>query len=110
MPALLVETAFISNPDEERKLNDPTHQGRIAEAVLRGVRAYFEANPPQGTQFAALAARGQPPQRHVVARGDTLMAVAQRYRVSLDALRRHNGLASDALRIGDVLHIPYDGI
>ena len=57
VPSILVETAFISNPDEERKLRDPSHQSRLAEAVMGGVRGYFESTPPPGTWFAAQAAR-----------------------------------------------------
>ncbi len=57
VPSILVETAFISNPDEERKLRDPSHQARLATAVMSGVRSYFEATPPPGSWFAAQAAR-----------------------------------------------------
>lgn len=57
VPSILVETAFISNPDEERKLRDPSHQARLATAVMSGVRGYFEATPPPGSWFAAQAAR-----------------------------------------------------
>ena len=57
VPSILVETAFISNPDEERKLRDSAHQKRLAEAVMGGVKSYFESTPPQGTWFAAQAAR-----------------------------------------------------
>lgn len=49
MPSILVETAFISNPDEERKLRDPTEQNRIAHALVRGVLAYVRRLPPRGT-------------------------------------------------------------
>jgi len=55
MPAMLVETAFISNPDEERRLTDPAYQRRIAGAVLDGVHTYFSRQPPPGTLFAARA-------------------------------------------------------
>lgn len=57
VPSILVETAFISNPSEERKLRDPTHQKQIADAVMSGVKNYFETTPPPGTWFAAQAAR-----------------------------------------------------
>ncbi|WP_426269533.1 N-acetylmuramoyl-L-alanine amidase [Dyella kyungheensis] len=57
VPSILVETAFISNPDEERKLRDPSHQSRLAAAVMTGVRGYFEATPPPGSWFAAQASR-----------------------------------------------------
>lgn len=55
MPAMLVETAFISNPDEERRLTDPTYQRKIAGAVLDGVHTFFSRQPPPGTLYAARA-------------------------------------------------------
>ena len=58
MPAMLVETAFISNPEEERRLGDPAFQRRIANAVLEGISTYFERQPPPGTLYAARAAHG----------------------------------------------------
>ena len=56
MPAMLVETAFISNPDEERRLRDPAFQRSLAAAVLDGVNGYFSRQPPPGTMYAARAA------------------------------------------------------
>ncbi|MEG2803205.1 N-acetylmuramoyl-L-alanine amidase [Stenotrophomonas sp.] len=55
MPAMLVETAFISNPDEERRLMDPAYQRQIAGAVLDGVHTFFSRQPPPGTLYAARA-------------------------------------------------------
>ncbi len=55
MPAMLVETAFISNPDEERRLMDPAYQRKIAAAVLDGVDMFFTRQPPPGTLYAARA-------------------------------------------------------
>ncbi len=55
VPSMLVETAFISNPDEERKLNDASHQTRLAKAILNGVTNYFTRQPPPGTLYAARA-------------------------------------------------------
>jgi N-acetylmuramoyl-L-alanine amidase len=46
IPSILVETAFISNPEEERRLNDDGYQDKIAEAILRGVKGYLAQNPP----------------------------------------------------------------
>lgn len=46
IPSILVETAFISNPEEERKLNSDSHQSKLAESILKGVKKYFAANPP----------------------------------------------------------------
>ncbi|MEZ0470385.1 N-acetylmuramoyl-L-alanine amidase [Luteimonas salinilitoris] len=56
MPAMLVETAFLSNPDEEKRLVDPKFQRTVARAVLDGVNTYFSAQPPPGTLYAARAA------------------------------------------------------
>ena len=55
VPSMLVETAFITNPDEERRLNDPRHQNRLARAILDGVNTYFTRQPPPGTMYAARA-------------------------------------------------------
>lgn len=108
VPSILVETAFITNPNEERKLRDKEHRKRLSAAVLRGIERYFRNNPPPGTAFAAEAQRRSrsEPVRHVVARGDTLSEVAERYNVRLSALRKANALNSDTVRIGQVLTIP----
>ena len=55
MPSMLVETGFISNPDEEKRLTDPGHQRKVAAAVLTGIQSYFTREPPPGTLFAARA-------------------------------------------------------
>ena len=55
VPSMLVETAFISNPDEERRLNDPQHQAQLARAILDGVTGYFSRQPPPGTLYAMQA-------------------------------------------------------
>jgi N-acetylmuramoyl-L-alanine amidase len=46
VPSILVETAFISNPEEEAKLRSARYQDQIASAIVRGIRAYFKDNPP----------------------------------------------------------------
>ncbi|WDS36432.1 N-acetylmuramoyl-L-alanine amidase [Pseudoxanthomonas sp.] len=63
MPAMLVETAFISNYTEEKQLTDPKFQRGIASAVLEGVETYFTRQPPPGTLFAARAAAASDGQR-----------------------------------------------
>jgi N-acetylmuramoyl-L-alanine amidase len=46
IPSILIETAFISNPEEEAKLTDETYQDQMAIAILNGIRKYFAKNPP----------------------------------------------------------------
>lgn len=89
LPSILVETAFISNPTEETKLRDKGYQGRLSNAILAGVRNYFYTNPPPDTQIAMDLRRKPTRQvRHVVARGDTVSEIAERYNVSTTAIRR----------------------
>ena len=46
IPSILIETAFISNPEEEKRLNDDVYQDKMAEAIIAGIRKYFAKNPP----------------------------------------------------------------
>lgn len=46
IPSILVETAFISNPDEEKRLLDEAYQDKMADAIVSGIKRYFERNPP----------------------------------------------------------------
>lgn len=46
IPSILVETAFISNPEEEKRLTDDAYQDKLADAILRGIRRYLAKNPP----------------------------------------------------------------
>jgi N-acetylmuramoyl-L-alanine amidase len=46
IPSILVETAFISNPEEEKRLNDEAYQDQLADAIMNGIRRYFAKNPP----------------------------------------------------------------
>ncbi len=52
VPSMLVETGFITNPDEERKLGDPEHRKRLAYAIAQGLRNYFVEQPLPGTYYA----------------------------------------------------------
>ena len=128
VPSILVETAFISNPAEERRLRDPTHQKRLAEAVMGGVKNYFESTPPPGTWFAAeatrrngvqLASRGSSVTNkvtartsvstrdvHTVGRGESLGSIARQYGVSVGALKNANQINSNTVRAGTTLTIP----
>ncbi len=56
MPAMLVETGFISNHDEEKRLKDPAFQRQLATALLQGIDSFFVNQPPPGTMYAARAA------------------------------------------------------
>lgn len=101
IPSILVETAFISNPDEERRLRDRKHQLRLATALARGITRHFTRKPPAGSLLAA--------QRHIISEGETLSAIAMRYAVSVARLKASNDLRGDVVRVGQVLRIPPTG-
>ncbi len=104
VPAILIETGFLSNPDEARRLADAGHRRRIAVAIADGIIASLLRNPPQDTLLASAAQGGM--WRYVIKRGDTLSEIAQRERVSMRQLRALNRLADDRIRIDQVLLIP----
>lgn len=109
IPSILVETGFISNPDEAKKLQTKSHQQALARAIQTGVKQFFEENPPPGTYVAHLRDTGRitrGPREHVVSRGDTLAVIAQRYQVSIASVRSANQLKNDVVKIGQVLQIP----
>jgi len=104
VPSMLIETGFISNPEEEKNLNNPKHRGRLADAILDGVRAYFYSAPPPGTWIAKHARSKQ----HTVGAGETLSEIATRHGTSVSRIRAANNLADDVVRIGSTLKIPTD--
>jgi N-acetylmuramoyl-L-alanine amidase len=104
IPSLLIETAYISNPEEERRLKDPGEQQKFARSILAGLRGYFLDNPPAGTLLARRAT-GQPLRYNVLA-GDTLSTIADRFQVSVATIRDANALENDRIQKGQVLAIP----
>ena len=53
IPSMLIETAFISNPQEEKKLRSSAYQRKLAQAIATGIKRYFQLNPPENTLLAA---------------------------------------------------------
>jgi len=102
IPSILIETGFISNPTEERKLASTKYQRRLASAILRGLKRYFWLHPPVGSFVEAQSKT----KVHVVSRGDSLSKLSQRYNVSLKSLQAMNHLKSSNLVIGQKLKIP----
>lgn len=102
IPSVLVETAFISNPDDERRLNDPNSRNKLVGAVFSGIKNFFYQDPPEGTWIAAQGGA----RSHIVSNGDTLSGIAAKHRVSLAKLRAVNDLKTDRLYVGSVLKIP----
>ena len=107
VPAILIETGFLSNPREARDLAATGYQRRVAAAIAAGIQAFLLRNPPPGTLLASLEGGGT--LKYVVKRGDTLSEIAQRHRVSLGGLKALNGIVGSGIRIGQILLIPAAG-
>ncbi|WP_423815405.1 N-acetylmuramoyl-L-alanine amidase [Pseudomonas guineae] len=109
IPSILVETGFISNPNEARKLASAGHQQALGRSILSGVRQFFHENPPPGTYVAWLRDSGKitlGPREHVVSSGESLALIAQRYQINLAALRSANSLKTDVIKVGQRIQIP----
>jgi len=124
IPSVLIETAFISNPDEERKLRDRAFQQRMAKSIFSGlkraaprllarrgagneaVRAMAPASAPMPTSQAIQALPASLGREHVVKSGETLSAIARLYDIHVDALRFLNDIRSNDLPVGLKLRIP----
>jgi N-acetylmuramoyl-L-alanine amidase len=107
IPSILIETGYITNPTDEKRLRNASQQAKLAGAILGGIRSYFYTNPPPDTQIAMDIRRDPARQvKHVIARGDTLSEIAARYNTSAAAIRAANRLNTDKIRVGQTLSIP----
>lgn len=133
VPSLLIETGFISNPAEAKKLNSAEYQAQLSRAIFSGINRYFTRVPPPDTYIAAQQA-GKPvvytpepsvpvyqpepvstitqkppvkkPTVHTVKRGETLSGISAKYNVTLTAIKKHNKLKSSTVYVGQKLKIP----
>lgn len=118
VPSILVETGFISNPDEAKKLNSQYYRRNLSKAIFKGIKEHFSAFPPAGTYVAAVqngsvqvaavngGKTGRQAREHIIARGDTLSAIARRYDVSVRDLQKANRLNGSSIKVGQRLKIP----
>lgn len=106
IPSILVETGYLTNPEEARRLNTSGFQERLAAAMAQGVMNYFYDSPPEGTLVAWQKENGIVPGSYTVKRNDSLSVIAQRFGISLSDLKTVNQLNSDTIHIGQVLTIP----
>ena len=107
IPSVLIETGYLSNPAEARRLASPAHQRRVGGAIATGIQGYLLRHPPPDTLLATMDAGGTV--KYVIKRGDTLSEIAARNGVSLASVRALNGLVDDRILIGQVLLIPAPG-
>lgn len=135
VPSILVETGFISNTSESKKLASPDYRQKMAQSIFKGVRQYFAKHPPVIAQVplttastlanekapAARTAKATTPlptkktaseknngveRKHLVVSGDTLTKIAATYHISAAKIRQANNMKNDTVKLGQTLKIP----
>ncbi len=104
IPSLLVETAYISNPEEEGRLGNRAFRQKLAGAIRDGIMRYFDEHGVTAERSAQ--APGEAGHQHWVNPGETLSGIALHYAVSPERIRLANNLDTDTVRVGELLHIP----
>ncbi len=102
VPSILIETAFISTPTEEKKLRSKRYQRRLASGIFKGIQRYATRRKLADNQ----PRRADERRVHIVQPGDTLSAIARLYDVHMDTLRFANNLSDNKLKVGRKLVIP----
>lgn len=106
IPSILVETGFISNPQEEKNLKNPRYQKKMARAIFSGIETFFSQSPPTGTYVAWQREQQNKTVSYIISRGDTLSEIARRYSVSVASIQKHNGMSSPRIKVGQKILIP----
>lgn len=112
MPSILVETGFITNPEEERKLGTSSYQTKLAQAIYSAIAKFFAQTPylNNGNYSAPklnanTRSNSSTTIKHKVRRGDNLSELAQRYGTTIKAIKRENNLKRTTLWLGETLKI-----
>ena len=111
IPALLIETGFISNPGEAKKLATSSYQKKMAREIFTGLTQYFYDEPPEGSYVAWQKFGGKSrviatDRRYTIQRGDTLSHIAKKHKVSVTDIRRLNGIKSNRIQVGQQIKLP----
>ncbi|NKB35062.1 MAG: LysM peptidoglycan-binding domain-containing protein [Pseudomonadales bacterium] len=109
IPSILIETGYLTNPNEAQRLNSSGFQRNMAQAIAQGIMNYFYDAPPQGTLVAWQKENGITPGTYTARSGDNLSEIAERFGLTLGELKTLNNLRSDTIQIGQVLTLPGGG-
>lgn len=110
IPSLLIESGYITNKNDAKNLDSEAWRKRFAGALVAGITKWFHDRPPRGTLIAWQkdngGAHAVAPSTYIVKSGDSLSELAQRFGVSLAALKFANELADNVIQVGQQLRIP----
>jgi N-acetylmuramoyl-L-alanine amidase len=124
IPALLIETGFISNPGEAKKLATSSYQKKMAREIFNGLTEYFYKEPPEGSYVAwkknggkstvassnasknPTSTNSYKAKRYTIKRGDTLSGIAAKHRTTVASIRRLNGIKNNSIQVGQRIKLP----
>lgn len=118
IPALLIETGFISNPGEAKKLATSSYQNKMAQEIFGGLTEYFNDEPPEGSYVAwkkkggssttasSSSSNSTGMTRYTIKRGDTLSGIAAKHRTTVASIRRLNGIKNNSIQVGQRIKLP----
>ena len=106
-PSLLIETGFISNVAEAKRLSKDSYQNKLAKAIYSGISDYFVENQP--IDAIAPIPVLEVPSEYIVLKGDTLSEIAARGEVDLDRLIDFNNLKNSNIFVGQKIRFPSEG-
>lgn len=114
MPSILIETGFITNPEEERLLKSARYQKKVAKAIYTAITDYHEQTPYVTYQRVDKPVNKKPQKNtinstakyHIVKRGDSLSKISARYNVTINSLKRLNKLRGNNVVLGQKIKLP----
>jgi len=111
IPAVLLETAYLSNPEEERLLKSRNYQKKMAVAVAASVKEYFSCLPEITTAQKQRSEENRPSaKKYAVKKGDTLFSISRRHDTQVAELMKMNNMKTDdQIYIGQVILVPFAG-
>jgi len=115
MPSILVETGFITNPQDEKNLRSSSYQNKVVDAIYTAIDEYYKqtpyfskstyASPTFGNQ-GSVSKSSSRPSTYVVKRGDSLSKISANYNVTINALKRLNNLSKSTVYVGQKIKLP----
>ena len=101
VPSVLVELGYLTNPQEEKLLRQPSHQTRLAKNIVTGIKRYLNDYATADMLLAHTMIRN-----YTVVKGDTLYGIAKRFNSSTRRIKQFSGLGNDTIHVGQILKIP----
>ena len=115
MPSILVETGFITNPQDEKNLRSSSYQNKVVDAIYTAIDEYYKQTPyfskstyasPTFSNQGSVNKSSSRPSTYVVKRGDSLSKISANYNVTINALRRLNNLSKSTVYVGQKIKLP----